>query len=318
MWLAEMARLRFAWRPVSETLTRACAMDQGKLLIFGLGYTGTATARLALSDGWSVSGTKRQADSSALPGGEVLAFDDPAIAERLFSATHLLVTAAPDEAGDPVLVRWGEAIRGAPRLRWIGYYSSTGVYGDWDGAWVDEATPPRPAHARSQRRLEAEQAWEALADHHAVDIIRLAGIYGPGRSALDDVRAGRARRVIKPGHAFGRIHRDDIARATLVAASRAGAGVRILNFVDDCPAESAAVVEEAARLLHAPLPPSVLFKEAVATMSPMARSFWDDNRRVSCVATKAELGIDWLYPSFREGLNAILAAEGGAATEGNI
>ncbi len=228
----------------------------------------------------------------------------------------MLSTVPPDASGDPVLSRYADAIAGAPRLRWIGYLSTTGVYGDRGGAWVDETTQPMPMSDRSRRRLVAEQAWRRVADHRAIDIFRLAGIYGPGRSALDDVRAGSARRIVRPGHAFGRIHRDDIVRAVLAAMRQDRAdGVRVLNMADDEPAENAAVVEEAARLLGVPPPDAVPFERAFTTMSPMARSFWSENRKVSSVLTQQALGLRWLYPSYREGLRAILAQERGDGTD---
>jgi nucleoside-diphosphate-sugar epimerase len=209
-----------------------------------------------------------------------------------------------------VLHAHASAIVAAPRLRWIGYLSTTGVYGDRGGAWVDESTPPAPGQERSQRRLAAERAWSELADTRAVDLFRLAGIYGPGRSALDDLRAGRARRIVKPGHEFGRIHRDDIVAAVLAAAGQTlPPGVRVLNLNDAEPAEPAAVVEEAARLLGIAPPPAVPFAEAEAAMSPMARGFWAESRRVASAGTQAALGLRWRYPTFREGLRAILAEE---------
>ena len=161
--------------------------------------------------------------------------------------------------------------------------------------------------ARGQRRVDAENAWTRLAGACAVDIFRLAGIYGPGRSAFDDLRNGTARRMIKPGHQFGRIHRDDIARAVTTAMLQARPnGRRILNLADDEPSESAAVVTEAAALLGIPPPEPVAFADALPTMSPMARSFWAENRKVANAKTKAALGIEWLYPTYREGLRAIL------------
>jgi nucleoside-diphosphate-sugar epimerase len=159
---------------------------------------------------------------------------------------------------------------------------------------------------RTRRRVAAEQAWAALPC--AVDILRAGGIYGPGRSALEDVQDGSARRTLKPGHAFSRVHVEDIAQAVLAAMASAS-GKRVLHLVDDEPAESALVVAEAARLLGVPPPPAIPFAEAFATMSPMARSFWAENKRVSCTATKAALGIAWHYPSYREGLAAILAQQ---------
>ena len=271
-----------------------------RLLVFGLGYTGTAIADSARSAGFSTAGTTRAGLN------ESIRFDaaDPTIQ----AATHLLTTAAPDEFGDPVLARYAAAIAAAPHLRWIGYLSSTVVYGDHDGGWVDEDTPASPSQPRGRRRLAAEDAWARFADRRAVDIFRLAGIYGPSRSAFDDLRAGRARRMVKPGHHFSRIHRDDIARA-VVAAIRQDRppGRRVLNLADDESAESAAVVTEAAALLGVAPPPPVTFDTALPAMSPMARSFWAENRKVANTKTKAALAIEWLHPTFREGLRAILA-----------
>src|SRR6202161_40647 len=196
------------------------------LLIFGLGYSGSAVADAARARGYEVSGTTRR----GLDGS--VRFDDAETAVQ--SATHLLITTAPGEDGDPVLARYRTIIEAAPALRWIGYLSSTAVYGDRGGEWVDEDTPVAPLQARGQRRVGAEDAWARFADRRGVEIFRLAGIYGPGRSAFDDLRAGRARRMNKPGHRFGRIHRDDIASA-VVAAMRQDrlAGRRVLNLADD-------------------------------------------------------------------------------------
>jgi len=275
-----------------------------RLLIFGLGYSGSAIADEARVAGFEVTGTTRAGTAGSIP------FDtaEPAIQ----AATHVLCTVGPDQSGDPVLARYASAIAAAPDLRWIGYLSSTVVYGDRGGNWVDEDTPVAASQARGQRRVDAEDAWGRFAGRCAVDIIRLAGIYGPGRSAFDDLRAGTARRMIKPGHQFGRIHRDDIARAVVIAMSQdRSAGLRALNLADDEPSESAAVVTEAASLLGIAAPPPVPFEDALPTMSPMARSFWAENRKVGNANTKAALGIDWLYPTYREGLRAILAQERG-------
>ena len=186
-----------------------------QLLIFGLGYSGTALAAQAAAASIPVTIATRQPNAAAPAGVRLVQFDEPGAA--LVHATHLVATAAPGESGDPVLARHGAAIATAPGLRWIGYLSTTGVYGNRDGAWVDETSAPSPYGERGGRRVAAEQAWLATRPDVAVDWFRLAGIYGPGRSALDDVRAGRARRVDKPGHLFGRIHRDDIAGALLAA-----------------------------------------------------------------------------------------------------
>ena len=284
------------------------------LLVIGLGFSGAAIARDAAAAGWRVTATARDPSRTRPPPGvTVIPFAEagPAVA----AATHLVCTAPPregppGEGGDPFLAAHGDALRAAP-LRWAGYLSTTGVYGDRGGAWVDETAEPAPAQPRSIRRRAAERAWEALADRAAVDLFRCAGIYGPGRSVLDDLRAGTARRTLKPGHAFGRIHRDDIARAVLAAAAAPPPpGVRVLHLSDDEPAESAAVTEGAARMLGLEPPPAIPFEEARRGMSPMALSFWAEDRRIASARTKAALGIAWRHPTWRHGLAAILA-EGG-------
>ena len=277
------------------------------LLVIGLGFSGSRVASLAARMGIRVLGAVRNpAMASALPGVELVGFDDP----RSYAlARHLIVTAPPGPEGDPVWTLHRNCLRAAP-LRWVGYLSTTGVYGDRGGAWVDEVTPPAPAQERSRRRLAAERQWAALKSDLAVDLFRTAGIYGPGRSAIDDLRAGRARRIIHPGHVFGRIHRDDIARAVLSALTNApGPGLRVLHLADDEPAEPAEVTAEAARLLGVAPPIGISFEEAWAGMSEMARSFWAESRRVSNTRTKAALGLEWAYPTYREGLRAILAEQ---------
>jgi nucleoside-diphosphate-sugar epimerase len=279
-----------------------------RMVVAGIGYAGRAIAAEALARGFAVTGTARDPATARPPAGvAVVAFAHAG--ESLREATHLVVTAAPEQDGDPVLAAHAEAIAAAPALRWIGYLSTTGVYGDRDGGWVDETTPPAPGQARSVRRLDAEQAWRAVAAARgvALDLFRVGGIYGPGRSALEEVRAGVARRVVKPDHAFSRIHRDDIALAVVAAALRPD-GQRVLHLVDDEPAPSAEVVEEAARLLGVAPPPAIPFEEARQRMSPMALSFWAENRRVANAITRQALGIAWRHPSYREGLRAILAA----------
>jgi nucleoside-diphosphate-sugar epimerase len=274
------------------------------LLIFGFGYTGRAIAKAATRAGLEVWATSRTPDSLAPEAGVTLIqFEAAEIVIR--KATHIVTTAAPDDAGDPVLARYAARISTAPALGWIGYLSTTGVYGDRDGGWVDENTPPAPQSARAQRRVQAEADWRAFADNRAVDIFRLAGIYGPGRSMFDDLRAGTARRVVKPGHLFGRIHRGVLA----AMQQKPPAGTRLFNFSDDVPAASADVVVEAARLLGVAPPSPVPYAEAAPKMSAMALSFWAENRLVGNVRTKAELGIAWQYPSYREGLRGILAEE---------
>ena len=289
-----------------------------RLLIFGLGYSGRAVAEAAAAD-FAITATSRSVlpAAAAAPGASAsgtglaqVPFE--AAEDAIAAATHVLVTAAPDANGDPVLARYAAVLAAAPDLRWIGYMSSTVVHGDRGGAWVDEDTPPAPSQPRGVRRLEAERAWSAYAGRHAVDLFRLGGIYGPGRSAFDDLRAGTARRMVKPGHRFGRIHRDDIGRAVATAMRQDPApGVRVLNLVDDEPAESAAIVTEAARLLGCPPPPEIAWADALPVLSPMARSFWAENRAVRSQKTQRALGLRWLFPSFREGLAAIQRHERG-------
>ena len=288
------------------------------LLIFGAGYSGTAVARAAVRAGIAVAATRR-GDRAGVAGVDMVPF--AAAGAAIAAATHVLVTVppqegGPDENGDPVLAAYGAALAAAPGLRWVGYLSTTGVYGDRGGGWVDEGSVVAPGNARSVRRVAAEKGWAALGARVAVDVFRVGGIYGPGRSPFDDLKArnlqaGRARRVDKPGHAFGRVHRDDIAGAVLAAMGQhRHAGMRVLHLVDDLPAESGDVVAEAARLLGVVAPDPVPFAEAWATMSPMARSFWAENKKVSSVATQAALGYRWTYPDYRAGLAAILAEEG--------
>ncbi|MBM3486590.1 MAG: NAD-dependent epimerase/dehydratase family protein [Alphaproteobacteria bacterium] len=237
----------------------------------------------------------------------------------LDGATHLVVSVPPDGDGDPVLDHHAADIAATAGLGWIGYLSTTGVYGDRGGAVVDEETPPAPGQDRSVRRLAAEAAWRRLGREAGIPVVvfRLAGIYGPGRSAFDQLRAGTARRIVKPGQAFSRVHVADIVgviraamaepRADRVDADRIYAD-RIYNVCDDEPAPSAAVVAEAARLLGVAPPPEEPYDPA--TLTPMARSFFAENRRVANGRIKTELGYALRFPSYREGLAAILAADG--------
>ncbi len=286
-------------------------MDAIQLLVFGLGYTGTAIAARAAAMGWRVVATSRRPERLAPPPGVVLIGAAHA-AEALPQTTHLVQTAPPGEHGDPALLSFGRELAAAPRLRWAGLLSTTGVYGDRAGGWVDEDTAPAPSGSRGQRRLDAERQWRAAFERCAVDVFRVAGIYGPGRSAFDDLRAGRARRVERPGHLFGRVHRDDIAAAVLAAMQQQRPpGARVLNLADDEPAASADVVAEAAGLLGVAPPPLIPFHQAAGAMSAMGRSFWAENRRVASRKTQAALGLRWAYPSYREGLRAILEQEAG-------
>ena len=272
------------------------------LLIFGLGYTGAAIAGAATTAGFRVTATSR--DPARLPplaGVTVVPFANAS----LDGVTHVLQTAPPGPEGDPAVLAHGEALASAP-LKWLGYLSTTGVYGDRGGATVDEATPPAPTAARSQRRLAAEGSWRAIAGTRPLDLFRVAGIYGPGRSPFAELLAGAARRIDKPGHRFGRIHRDDIAGAVLAGMLHPD-GVRVLNLTDDEPAASADVLAEAAWLLAIPAPPLTPYDPAA--LSEMARSFWAESRQVRSEQTQRVLRLRWRYPSYREGLAATLAQE---------
>jgi dTDP-4-dehydrorhamnose reductase len=280
-----------------------------RLFVFGLGYSAVVLARERRAAGWSVAGTTRdpaKARSLAAEGIETHLFGpglglDPA---ALAGTTHLLSSIPPESAGDPVLARQGADLA-ALHLAWAGYLSTTGVYGDAGGAWVDETSPLKPSHERTQRRVEAEQAW--LASGLPAEIFRLAGIYGPGRNLLEDAAAGTARHVVKPGQVFSRIHVADIAGALTAAMERPRRG-RILNLADDEPAAPSAVLQEACRLLGVQPPPPVSFEQARAQMSAMALSFWADNRRVSNRRLREELGYALRFPTYREGLRGCRAA----------
>ena len=273
-----------------------------RLFIFGLGYSGLEIAKLARAAGWSVAGTvtgSEKAERLATAGLETHRFDGtvPLSASALDDASHILCTIAPGTAGDPVLRTC------APRLhdaRWLGYLSTTGVYGGHGGDWVDETTPPKPSQPRSVERLAAESAWQAM----GATVFRLPGIYGPGRSAIDRVKAGTARRIDKPGQVFSRVHVEDIAAAVLAAMTHPRSGA-IYNVVDDLPASNSEVIAYACELLGLPVPPVLPWDEVAPTMSAMARSFYAENRRVRNDRLKRELGVALRYPTYREGLRAI-------------
>lgn len=269
-----------------------------KLLVFGLGYTGRAFVR-RLGPEWDVTGTSRTGD------GGTLRFDraDPLSPSAFEGTTHVLVSVPPDLAGDPVFDIHRAGIATLKRLQWLGYLSTTGVYGTRDGGWVDESSQCRPTNARAKRRVAAEQGWLTRGAH----VFRLAGIYGPGRSAFDALRAGSAKRIDAGGQVFSRIHVDDIAAVLLASIARPRPGA-IYNLCDDEPAAQEAVVAYASKLLGVEPPP--LLPLAEAALSPMGRSFWADNKRVSNALIKEELSVALAYPSYRDGLAAILAAGG--------
>lgn len=262
---------------------------------------------------WRIAGTARGAESleaiRAL-GYEALPFtgDAPSVelARAIGEATHLLISAAPDEAGDPLLAQHRADLEAAPNLQWIGYLSTIGVYGDHQGAWVDEATPPRPVSQRSRWRLDAEQAWTnfAAARGLPVQIFRLAGIYGPGRNPLERMKAGRERTIVKPGQVFNRIHVADIATTVIAGIEKGARATGVFNVTDDEPAAPEDVAACAANLLGIDPPPLVPWEEAEPTMTPMARSFYSETKRVRNERIKRELGVQLSYATYREGLRA--------------
>ncbi len=275
------------------------------LLTLGHGYVAAALARRLLPEGWTVIGTTRSADKVAriaATGVTPVVWDGGPLA-ALDEASHILISAAPGERGDPILDALRDEIAArADRTRWVGYLSVTSVYGDHDGDWVDEDTPTAPGSARAQARVTAEAAWQSIPSL-PVHVFRLPGIYGPGRSAIERVQSGTARRIVKPGQVFSRIHVDDIAQ-TLHASIIAPNPGRIYNVCDDEPCGADEVLAHAADLLGVPRPPEVPFEEA--DLGPMARSFYADSKRVRNDRIKSDLGVELLYPTYREGLAAIL------------
>ena len=284
-------------------------MEPERYFVFGAGYSGKAFAA-GRPPGTPVTGTtRRAANISALraAGLEPLLFDGMSATDDLKAAlsevTHLLVSVAPDDDGDPVLRTLGGDIETAmPALRWIAYLSTVGVYGDHQGGWIDETAECRPVSTRSKRRVEAEAAWQDMAARRGVPlaVLRLSGIYGPGRNALLNLAEGKARRLVKPGQVFNRIHVADIAGALWHLAERRTGG--IFNVTDDLPAPPQDVVAYAAELMGMEPPPEIPFE--TADLSPMARSFYGENKRVSNAAIRAT-GYAFRYPDYRQALSAM-------------
>ena len=267
------------------------------LLSIGHGYS--ARALEAILEGWEVIGTNRAGDAAVQwPGTDLTPYLD--------RATHLLTSVAPGKEGDPVLKALHDQIAArAGQFEWVGYLSTTGVYGDRQGDWVDETAELTPATKRGLARVKAETAWAAIPGL-PLHIFRLAGIYGPGRGPFAKVRAGTARRIIKPGQVFSRTHVEDIAQVLKASIARPNPG-GIYNVCDDDPAPPEDVIAEAARLLGLPLPPAEDIE--TAEMTEMARSFYAESKRVSNDRIKDELGVVLKYPDYRTGLRAVLAAE---------
>ncbi len=282
------------------------------LLSFGHGYSARAFTRLVRDRGWRVFGTTRapeKADVLRKEGVVPVIWPGSDLGLALAQATHILISAAPDDDGDPVLAELaGEIMRRAEQLEWVGYLSTTGVYGDHQGGWVDETTPLTPSTKRGHQRVKAEAQWQSLAELAALPlhIFRLAGIYGPGRGPFSKVRRGTARRIVKPGQVFSRIHVDDIARVLMASVDHPNPGA-IYNVCDNEAAPPEDVLAHAAKLLGVDLPPEEEY--TTAEMTPMARSFYAESKRVRNDRIRNELGVELLYPTYREGLATLLEAE---------
>ncbi|UYV37467.1 SDR family oxidoreductase [Rhodobacteraceae bacterium D3-12] len=278
------------------------------LFTFGHGYSAGALAGLLAPLGWRLFGTTRdpvKQPAIAAQGVTPLLWPGDDLHPALAETTHLLISAAPGDSGDPVIAEFGSNLAQiAPNLEWVGYLSTTGVYGDHAGGWVDETTPLTPSTKRGQQRVKAETQWQATG--LPLHIFRLAGIYGPGRGPFAKVRRGTARRIVKPGQVFSRIHVADIAQTLLASINRPNPGA-IYNLCDDDPAPPQDVIAHAATLLGLPLPPAEDFAEA--DMTPMARSFYAESKRVRNDRIKTDLGVTLHYPTYREGLSALLALQ---------
>lgn len=288
------------------------------LLVFGLGFSASAFVRRVRPRFDTIVGTAR-APAEAVRDGVAMRKlgddgTDPRLAADIAAAGAILVSIPPGQRGDPVLAAFGDAIAAAPRLRWIGYLSTIGIYGDRGGGWVDETAPARPQSPRSQERAEAEEAWLSLGRRSGrpVQIFRLAGIYGLGQSPYDKVRDGSARRIVKAGQVFNRIHVDDIAAVLEASLDRPRAGA-VYNVADEEPAPPQDVVAFAAALAGIAPPREEPFESAA--MSPMARSFYAENKRASSLLIREELGVRLRYPTYREGLRAVADADASHAAK---
>ena len=276
------------------------------LLSFGHGFSAQAFSRRLAENGWHVTGTTRSAERAPVvkaSGAIPVIWPGTSISDVLSKADALLISAAPGDDGDPVLAELREEIAArADQFEWVGYLSTTGVYGDHKGGWVDESTELSPATKRGQARVDAEAAWRDIPGL-PLHIFRLAGIYGPGRGPFAKVRSGKARRIIKQGQVFSRIHVDDIATVLLASINAPNPGA-IYNVCDDDPAPPQDVISYAAQLLGLPEPPAEDFE--TAEMSPMARSFYAESKKVRNDLIKTELGVTLKYPDYKTGLEALL------------
>lgn len=286
-----------------------------RLFVFGLGYSALVLARRLKAKGWRIAGTVRTEEKRvalAAEGFTIFVFDGAQkLAEAtaaLSGSTHLLQSIPPGAEGDPVLRYHAADLAALEGLRWVGYLSTTGVYGDRGGDWVDEKAGLHPTGPRGRARVTAEQGWLDLGRFGlAVHVFRLAGIYGPGRSALETVHEGRAKRIVKPGQVFSRIHVDDIASVLEASIGKPNPGAAY-NVCDDDAAPPQEVIAYACALLGVEPPPEIPYAEAAPTMSEMARSFYADSKRVANHRIKTELGVRLAYPDYRIGLKALLDA----------
>ena len=286
------------------------------IFCFGYGYCCDYLGHeLVRQGGWRVGGTTREAEKRELLkarhiDAHLFNFETPLPDPGyiLNDTTHLLISTPPDDEGDPTFVAHAQDILKLKSLQWVGYLSTTGVYGDRQGEWVDETSESRPSSKRGSRRKKAEDQWLSLFQAHGlpVHIFRLAGIYGPGRSALDSIRAGMARRISKPGHVFSRIHVEDIVRVLMASMATPHPG-SVYNVCDDEAAPSHEVIAYACEILGRPVPELIPFEQA--NLPPMAASFYNDNKRVRNNRIKEDLGVELKYKTYREGLQGCLDAE---------
>ena len=297
-----------------------------RLFCFGYGYTADylGYALQNSNNAWTIGGTTRDEDRrrellsrrirARIFDENIPIIDPETVLNRL---THILISTPPNDSGDPVFKLHEKELTNLPNLKWVGYLSTTGVYGDRGGAAVDETAETRPISKRGSRRELAEKQWLSLYERHGVPvhIFRLAGIYGPGRSALDSIRAGVARRIEKPGHKFNRIHVDDIVQTIIASFEKPNPG-SIYNLADNVPAPSHEVIAHACQILRRPVPPIIPFDEA--DLAPIALSFYKDNKHVINEKIKTELGVKLKYPDYKSGLEGCLAAEENARQQGLI
>lgn len=294
-------------------------LSDKKLFCFGFGYTASYLAQKLKPFGWKISGTTTETEKKTYlqkQGIETCLFDqnhpitDPH--ETFSDVTHLLLSVPPDADGDPVFNLHAQDLAALKNLEWVGYLSTIGVYGNQDGLWIDETAPTSPTSRRGSLRLKAEQQWETLClnEGFPLHIFRLSGIYGPGRSAIDSVRSGTAKRIEKEGHAFNRVHVEDIVQ-TLIASMNSPRSGSIYNLADDAPSPSHEVIQFACNLIGIDPPPLIPFDQA--EMPPIVRSFYKDNKRIKNDKIKDELGIELLYADYRRGLQACLHIEDSVA-----